>query len=388
MIWHRKRPILHTQKQLLLFIPGHTNGKAVPPHPLFGDLQATFTDLSPITLDINSPDSIPGIFNSCFNIPKQTQLPHRELGKPQPILKLNIAGGLSEREEESFSSLNDLFYYPYQWVFKYKAHFKNSSILSVVRDNTLMGNLAHSMFERLLQQEGVNNWDKHKVEQFIDEQQADLFNKEGAVLLMYGKEPERVNFIQRLKFAAWSLIQHIKENGWTIVGTEIPVKGTFESVPLKGRADLALKRGHEMAVVDLKWRGSNYRAQMIRNEEDLQLILYSKLVGDATAWAHTSFFVMEKGLMIGRNNLAFSAVNGIDQEALITDVNERILTRMQKTYQWRQSQIKNGHVEIRCAETEASLEEYYAEENMFDLLEMKPGDAPFDHYQTLINKID
>jgi len=387
LIWHRKRPFLHAQDSILLLLPEMLNGQETTAHPLLGDLSAAFGPLDAITLDIDYLSAAPAIFQKRWSMPKMIDMEPRRLGSPRPFLTVAGLEEMGKRLSESFSSLNALFYYPYQWVFRHRIRLRKSSILSVVDDRALMGNLAHRMFEKLLNQEGIHRWRQEQVDAFIESEKMSLFAQEGAVMLMYGKEPERVGFIQRLKFSAWSLVRHIRENGWNVEGTELPVEGLFEGAEVKGRADLVLRRGKERADIDLKWRGTRLREEMIRNEEDLQLVMYSRLLEQGQQWAHTAYFIMEKGLMLARNKAAFQEVDPISPDTDFVEANQRILDRMKATYRWRLGQVKKGTVEIRCAHTESLLEEAYSEDNLFEILEMKAGDAPFDDYKVLINLI-
>lgn len=385
LIWQRKRPILHCRERLLLVLPEMANGQETPPHPLYGDLQAAFSKLDEISLDI---DGAPprASFSRIFTLPAFIRLPHRQLGSPKPFLRIRSADKLQRREEETFSSLNDLFYYPYQWVFKHQIRLRKSSILSIVKENTLMGKLAHRYFEKLLL-EDIRNWDKQQVEAFIDRETDGLLKREGAVMLLYGKEPERASFVQRVKYAAWSLATHIRENGWEVLETEKPLEGTFMGISINGRADVVLRRNDELAVIDLKWRGASFREQAIRNEEDLQLVLYSRLLGEGHSWAHTAYFIMEQGKMIARNKRAFQDINAIAPAEGFEEANQRILSRMEATYRWRMDQIRRGEVEIRCEQTKLDLEDAYHGQPLMDILEMKDSDAPFDDYRTLINLV-
>lgn len=386
LIWQRRRPILHCRKRLLLALPEMANGQDAHPHPLFGDLQAAFGKLDAITLDIDGTAG-PALFADVFNLPSYTALPRRQLGRPRPFLYIRSADKLQSREEETFSSLNDLFYYPYQWVFKHQIRLRKSSILSIVKENTLMGNLAHRYFEKLLR-EDIRNWDKKQVEAFIDRETDGLLRREGAVMLLYGKEPERASFVQRVKYAAWSLATHIRENGWETFETEKPLEGKFMDISISGRADIVLRRGDELAVIDLKWRGASFLERSIRNEEDLQLVLYSRLLGEGKSWAHSAYFVMEAGKMIARNQQAFQDINPVAPAESFTEANQRIFERMEATYQWRMEQIRQGMVEIRCEQTRQSLEEAYHGQPLLGILEMKDEDARFDDYRTLINLVE
>jgi len=388
MVWQRKRPILNTQNRLLLVVPEFVNGKAVFPHPLQGDLEATFANPESIAFEITSLKRMEN-FEKHFQLPNKALIPTRRLGQPKPFLHIRNLDKLT-REYETLTSLETLFYYPYQWVFKYQIRLNKSAILSVVNDARLMGNLAHRLFEKLFAQEVVQ-WEKAQVEQWVEKEANQLFAKEGAVLLMYGREPERIAFIHKLKFAAWSLLSKIQQNGWQVLETEKDLEGNFLDIPVKGRADLVLKKGEELAVLDLKWRGANRLERTIKNEEDLQLVLYSNLLSPDNSKVHTAYFIIEKGRLLARNNLAFSNIISIASENDQAEVNERILARMKATWRWRMNQLEKGQIEIRCEQTCQDLEDFYADNgdaaSLMDLLEMKGDDAPFDDYQTLINLV-
>ncbi len=385
LIWQRRQPVLRTRQRLMLVIPQMTNGQETNPHPLLGNLEATFVNLNSIVLDIDSENG-QSVFEKHFALPGNLILQHRQLGAPRPFLHIRAAKRLGQREEETFSSLEALFYYPYQWVFQHKIKLNKSSILSVVKDSALMGNLAHRFFEQLFQQD-IRHLKKTDLEDWIDREADRLLSREGAVLLMYGREPERVAFIKKIKFAAWSLVNLIQNNGWQVWQTEKSLEGKFLGIPVKGRADLVLQKGDQLAVIDLKWRGLRRREETIRNEEDLQLVLYSKLLTDDHTWAHTAYFIIENGKLIARNNEAFKEVNAIAPGSNWVEVHERILAYMHATYEWRMKQIGEGRIEIRCQQTQRLLEEIYGSE-LLNVLEMRLEDAPFDDYRTLINLVE
>lgn len=400
--WQQTRPVLMAQKRLVLVLPETVDGTEALPHPLFGDLQAAFSNLETITHDLErtpaKTDESP--LAKHFILPKYEKMPVKLLGKPKPFLHVRNLEKL-QREKETLTSLEALFYYPYQWFFRHKIRLSKSSILSVVKDETLMGNLAHRVFEKILQQD-IYHLEKSALERLVEQETRPLLIREGAVLLMYGREPERVHFVNKLKYAVWSLVCHIRDNGWRVKDTEMSLEGSFPvssdsrkqvpRVPVKGIADLVLERGDEIAIVDLKWRGSSRREQMLRNEEDLQLVLYARLLSPENQWAHTSYFIIENGRMLARNNQAFSGINPITPTEDHRDVNERILQRMEATWHWRMQQLSNGLIEIRCRQTLQEIEEAYSGEEqgewMLQILEMKNDEARYDDYRTLINLIE
>ncbi len=307
----------------------------------------------------------------------------------KPIAFLNVQSpDLAIRDYETFTSLESLFYYPYQWVFRYKLELRKSSILSIVPDVTLMGNLSHRFFE-LLFKEDTSTWTKEQVETWIDEQAPRLFAREGAVLLMYGREPERQAFLNRVKYAAWSLVAAFQKDKWQVKATEMDMAGGFCQMPIRAKADLVLKKGEKLAVIDLKWRGAARRQRIIRNEEDLQLVMYAQLLTADEATAETAYFIIEDGKLIARNNKAFEDAFAVSPDSDPLEVRTRMWDKMQKTYQWRLDQLQQGQVEIRTQATLLDLEDAYADSGiLFDILEMKDKEAPFDDYRTLINLIE
>ncbi|RMG80720.1 MAG: hypothetical protein D6714_14200, partial [Bacteroidetes bacterium] len=390
LVWQRRRPFLNTQNRMILVVPEMVDGKAVHPHPLLGDLEAAFQNLDDITFDLGQPDDRRA-FEPFFEVPEKIAIPRRRFGKPRPFLHIANPARLAKRDYETLTSLETLFYYPYQWVFKYKIRLHKSSILSVTKDARLMGNLAHRLFEKMFRQD-ISDWDKDRVEAWIDAEADKLLAREGAVLLMYGREPERVTFLNRMKYAAWSLVSLIQENGWKVRQTEMDLEGNFAGVPVRGIADLVLERGDEYAIVDLKWRGRARRESMIRNEEDLQLVLYAHLLSGERGCAHTAYFIIENGKMVARNDLAFKNITAVAPDAAHEQINADIRARMEATYKWRMAQIEAGKVEIRTKQTAPLLENHYNEEedpgDIFARLEMKEEDAPFCDYKTLIKPIE
>lgn len=380
-LWRRTQPVLKTTGRLILVIPENLKGERATPHPLMGDLEAAFSSLAPLRFFPDKP--MPGL---SFQWPEQAPLPFFRLGRPRPFIQAPGLNRLADRDNETFSSLNALFYYPYQWVFQYKLKLRKSSILSIVPDETLMGNLAHRVFEKLLQ-EPFLQWSRAELERWVGQTANDLFYREGAVLLLYGREPERVRFLKLVQYAVWSLVCHIRDNQWEVESSEQALEGVFEETSIKGIADLVLRRdGGEKAVIDLKWSGTGYRSDMIRSEEDLQLVLYAHLACDQQDWAHTAYFIISRGQLLARTNDAFRDIIPLTPQQDPREVSRRIWDRMGATFRWRMRQLAAGAVEVRCAHTLPDLELAYQDEpGMLDYLEMKSEDARYDDYRTLIN---
>ncbi len=391
MLWERTQPVFKTQKQIILIYPKKINGKETVEHPLMSHLKACFNDLEDITIDIYKDlTHFKKLSNleTPFNIP----LKHHRLGKTQPFIELD-AKRLAQRDQETLTSLEALFYYPYQWVFRHKARLSKSDILSIVKENTLKGNVAHRFFELVLENPDFETWTRADLNAWVENASHRLFQREAATLLMYGYEPERVQLIRQINYAIWTLICLIRQNKWTVVKTEMDLRGQFSEIPVKGKADIVLKRPtlqnpsvEELCVLDLKWSGHGYRERLIKNGEDLQLVMYSRLLTEDDDWAHTAYFIIENARLLSRNTLAFNEIKPLLPDVDSFKMNASIWDKMQKTFEWRLLQIKNGKIEIRTGFTANELEEIYGDE-LLDVLEMKTDDAKFDDYRTLIGLV-
>ncbi len=382
----RKQAILRTQKRLVLVMPEIAEGQDVIPHPLYGDLEASFESLAGITVHIDSEDP-PRNLGPYLKPPAWPSVPHHPLARPEPFITLPGNRAIPPRDKDTITSLESLFYYPYQWVFRHQARWRPSPILRIVPDRTLLGNLAHRLFETLFQEPEVITWPRERVEAWIDAAAAELFEREGSVLLLYGREPTRARFVKQLKFAAWNLIDLLHANGWSVSGTEVELEGQLSGNKIRGRADLVVERKGEFLVLDLKWRGASYRRQLIRNEEDLQLVLYARLISKDQSWAQSAYYILSTGELLARSNEAFPQLEPVVTDADFIETNQIIFGRMQETYRWRLQQLDQGRVEVRCSETNDALQECYEDEPMLDLLEMRTNDAPFDDYRTLVGLV-
>lgn len=381
LIWQREQPILKTNKSLLFVAPDKLNGELVKEHPLYSHFRACFSNDALVTLDIEATEKgeLP-----TFELPHYLNLPHQPLEKPRPFIRLNEKA-LEQREAETMTSLDALLYYPYQWVFRHKAKLTKSPILSVTTDKTLMGNLSHRFFELVLKEDFID-WNKNNVHDWVEKNSRRLLAREGAVLMMYGREPDRIQFLRQLKHAIWSLIELIRKNDWKVKGTEMDLKGTFFNLPIHGKADVVLERGDETAILDLKWSSHARHEGKMKNKEDLQLVMYSKLLNNDDSWAHTAYFIMENARPIARNTLAFNELSPLNPNENHQEVHQDIWDRMSATYQWRVKQIEKGDIEVRTTHTMPDLEMIYGAE-LNNGLEMRRTDAPYDDYGVLIGAI-
>ena len=396
--WQNLRPVLHTQGQLVLCVPRRVDGNEVEGHVLMGDLEAAFTaeSLAAITVNIDAAGVPQGLLRD-LQLPCFAPVPVHELDRPRPHIAIGRPERLQHRESETPSSVDDLLYYPHKWLLRHQCQLQATPILSIASQNRLRGNLSHLFVERLLDDVGKSegNWARERVFEWIDEHADRLLRQEGAVLLEYGQEPERVQFVLTMKKSAWTLLNYIQANGWRIRASEESVEGTLRAThaqPVKGRADLVLERDregrHEIAIVDLKWSGKTVFRDLLRNASDVQLALYAELfAGGGADRIHTAYYMLRDATMLCRNELAFAGADTVTAADDHTVVQAETLAKIRRTFDWRWAQLADGKLEIRCADTTPFLEDLYVEEPLDDLLEMKAVSARYDDFQSLIGLI-
>lgn len=122
------------------------------------------------------------------------------------------------------------------------------------------------------------------------------------------------------------------------------------------------------------------------NGEDLQLVLYAKLLPPPEQWPHTAYFILEEGKIIARNGSAFKEAILAGNHSDHAVACEQVYARMERTYAWRLEQLRKGMIELRTKRTAPELEALY-EGQLFDLLEMKDEDARWDDYRTLLGQL-
>ena len=398
-LWQHQRPVLHTARQLVLCLPTRVDGTAIEPHPLMGDLEAAFAEgsLAKITIDIDALGHRTDPLSE-VTTPDYVGVPIKALDRPVPQLKLAQPEVMQPREQETPTALEDLLYYPHKWVFRHLLELRGTPILSIASENRLRGNLSHLFVEELLNAVATSGktWSRGEVTQWIESNARALLRQQGAVLLEYGQEPERVQFVRTMQYSAWSLLDYIQKNNWTIRQTEEEVAGELVPMggqPVRGRADLVLERRGtdgkpELAVVDLKWRGKTVFRNLLRNAEDVQLCLYAEFLRQGEgANVHTCYYVLRDSLMLSRNELAFANIETVTTKDDYKVVQRETLSKIQATYNWRWEQFAEGAVEVRCEETLPYLEDLYLDQDHDSLLPMKSEDSKFDDYRSLIGLV-
>ncbi len=358
-LWQQKQPILAAQNGLGLLIPEYIEGEAQEPHRLYADIQSLWPDVEKITYTgenyrpANNPaeNFNPKVLNLAqirgWSLPDYQPQAATHWEDIDDMIDMGEDIMVSLRDIESFSSLNELIYKPHEWLFKYILGLRRSPILNIVSEDSLRGNLAHNIVSDFIQQwkqESAENGsnlhfrDQQSVKDWIATHEDKYMEREGAILSMYGKEPEKLDFFKKLNRSLWELVNNIQVNGWSILGTEQNLAGQIGSQKIEGRADLVLERGQQdLALLDLKWKNSKNWLDTLKNREDLQLAVYAGLLAQNYSEhekIHTAYFSLLDGKTVARDQQAFKNANQpqdtANNQAVLAEVREKFFFTVEK----------------------------------------------------------
>lgn len=261
--------------------------------------------------------------------------------------------GLDEllpRERESYSSISQLLYYPHLYLFEYVLGLNDRLASAFMLDSQLKGKIIHKFAEIALKDENLTsfnfdkvqwkNWCDANIPSFI-EQEASLLNKSKYAA---AKEVFKSQATQKL----YNLLDAIYKGGWFVDGVEQPFKRNFnDHTLLNGRTDLILKKDGNLFIVDLKSGSSTYKETEIRENADWQLLLYSYFGHEDESTVLSSFFIIEKGEFIGRNNPGIAYFKVVKPKPNDEVRYENMLLNLRIGLQTRIDQIRGGTIEFR-----------------------------------------
>ena len=329
--------------RLVLVIPDRENGSPTELHPLYDRLAVLMRD-SICKVEISSTEWLAGDrrLNTVATVPVKP----RKVPVPVRFWTLPKSIAISKRDKESYSSLETVFDSPYKWVISYGAKLREGAIQSIGSKNAIMGNISHRLFEELfVDGEDCRKWTQATVENKVELLLNTLLSTEGAVFLLPGRLSERHTIIRRLKRAAWAMALHIKDNGWRVKGTEYSSKGALGIQAIEGSVDLLLdKLDGSLAVVDLKWGQSKYLRLKLLENRAIQLALYAHMLKLKSKIPHVAYFSFSDALMVAPDRIAFKSARLAELppgECLAT-----LITRMEKTFLFRRTQLDAGKIEV------------------------------------------
>lgn len=324
------RPVFAAKKTLTLMLPAETQES----HPFWTTLKSLFVGWDiPQLLDVLDSKPTSGV----------SVVPYKPLPRQRRWWSLE-PGSIVWHGDNSYSSLEKLIFDPHQWVLQYPAKLSSSALLGLPSDYRLLGNLAHSVIDRLYGHADALSWDETAVLAWFDATLPAVVAEEGAVLLMKGKRAEFESFRLRLRPAIARLHQHLQASNAVNVSTEVDLQVTVNRGTIKSRADLMMERGDaQHAIVDLKWAGDKkYRAK-IQDGTYVQLAVYAKLVHARDGrWPSVAYFILVSGQLFTSSANVFLNANPVPGNVST----QALWAQVEAGWEWRHEQIEKGQIEV------------------------------------------
>lgn len=333
--------ISKVKKKLLVLTADKESEELIQDHPLVIELQSRCG----LKEDSCSYDE----FMSLFDV---TGVPERKIehnvGKEcfNNVRQSKENGGL-RRDVESYSSIEKLINFPFDYVMDYLLHWKAYGVESMSDMQTTKGTVAHRYIELLLK-DSDNDISKAKQihrDCYVNRVE-ECIREKGAVMFLDENRLERASFIADLDTAVKSLLKFIENNNMTVVSTEqsvdteLPVIGRFT-----GNIDLLLSdQNNDLVIVDMKWTNSKTYNNRLKEDDILQLALYRKaLESKDNKVVCEGYFVLPQRKFLTSSTYfkASDVVDIIEKEINIGDH----FALACNSYEYRIQQIEQGIIE-------------------------------------------
>ncbi|MEY9584285.1 PD-(D/E)XK nuclease family protein [Sinorhizobium fredii] len=203
------------------------------------------------------------------------------------------AAGLMEGRRESATSLRRLFNCHFGWFAQDVLGLRPGRFAEIPGPDQLFGNLAHEIARRLLPpgppppMDGVRAAATELFEMLLPQIAAPLLQPEHASELSAARE--------LVPAALESLVGLLHQRALEVVGSELEREGSYRGLSLQGRLDLLVRRGPQVAVLDLKWTRSErrYREEIV-NGSAVQLAVYRAISTDASTKGTGGYFLLRQ----------------------------------------------------------------------------------------------
>jgi ATP-dependent helicase/nuclease subunit B len=207
---------------------------------------------------------------------------------------------ISPLSQLSHASLDALLGCPLRWVLRYRAgtYSGGHSLPSLLNLN---GALGHRLVE-VLHREGAFEGEESRLRERAMTVLAELYEREGALLLRAGMAFERSQLERQLLSSVVELSRTLRGLGLRVVAVEHPLDATYGTAQLEGRIDLVVANDQGAhAIIDMKWGIKTYRDQLQAGQA-LQLALYAFAHGaerSAPQMPDAAYFSLKQGKLFG-----------------------------------------------------------------------------------------
>lgn len=277
------------------------------------------------------------------------------------------------RAVESFSSLNSLAIKPHEYVLRYPARLSEGSIGAVAVDARLKGNLAHRLVERWFDD---HQWDGSAIdlsaiESWLQATLPTAIREYALPLAQAGTQVERLEFQQQMLEAMDALFSALNAAGVSNVQTEAQLSYTDTIGKLEGNLDIFCELpGGKLAIIDMKWGSYSRYKDELKAGRPLQLATYAHIAdgNHPGLIADAGYFILSKAELLCNNSTFFPTATVINPDQPTSFVQS--WNQLEKTLQWRASQLDAGTIEISYGVTPPD-ENSAPPDNCLPLLEME-----------------
>lgn len=251
------------------------------------------------------------------------------------------------RDQESFSSLQNLLQNPLDYFLNYTLGFSDKG-LTEINMTTTLGNVAHEAIEELFTTYKGEEKLVQKVRKSFDSVFLNALAKKGALLLLPENHLDRDKLSHQLHRCVIQLAEIMETNQLTLVQCEQNEEQDlgFESgITIKGYIDMVLEdENKNLVVFDLKWTSSKDKfSNLIKENRATQLAIYQAMLkkyNDPSKTVRTAFFVMPEGKLVTSDSFAHR-----HHEQVVPEEAAEILPMLQKGYEVRRAEISGGTLE-------------------------------------------
>ncbi len=271
---HAMRRPFQYARRLILVSPRLLNGEETSPHPVMALL-----DKHSEPIRIKAEEVLCGRYagtgKELWHVGTRTlpKAPERPAWYSSPDRTLKGPGQLSP------SSLSSLFSCPLRWYLERRLGFEEKRN-ELQHDAPLLGNMAHSVVEDLLNEYGATLKEQDITQENMVERLRKAARKEAARFDREEHQATLQDMAAKLHRSVQELCRFMEKEGLVFLDAERTYKGTLDKgVSYEGRYDLALALAsapqEPAAIVDLKWsKSSSYREQMQKGSVQLASYWY------------------------------------------------------------------------------------------------------------------
>ena len=338
--------VLNCGKQLILCVPDKIKGQQFEVNPLYRDLEACFENLHGLIYKLNFNEKKISLADTTVEL-----IAKDKKSLPQRNTHWEINGDLNfeKKKHESFSSLSKLFFYPYAYVLNYQLGIKPINIPEVAVTPLLKGNVAHNTAELFWKVEGCIKLSPEKRKEKLKACFDEVIAEEGAIFNLKKFELSLKELETTVVDSLSHLIQQIDDNDWKFAEAE-QRKYLEGSLPLTGFIDLVLTRKKngktEYAIVDLKWGGFARKKDEFSKEQEVQLLIYDKLLNKSGKKIYLHYYILSSKKMLSRTNGAFENAFVIDSQTSDELVRTNLWDKITNTYNGRWEELNKGLIEV------------------------------------------